>query len=128
MHIHYEGLALPISKQLADKLLDLLTQYEIAGDSVTINLSEPNYSTETGGFRPVEIRLEKRGDTWQFIYITDLTYVGSGPYAELAKELDFDFGAGVFPIEQAFETYQIWESNFLHHWVGMNIFKIKFSI
>lgn len=134
MHIHYEGLALPISKQLADALADLLTKHSVTGDSVTINFRDPSYSAENGGFHPVEIRLEVRAQAWHFCYITDFTYVGSGPYAELAKDLDFDFGAGVFqnlfgvfPIEQASEMYQIWEGNFLHYWQELNVFSISVS-
>jgi hypothetical protein len=57
MHIHYEGLALPVSKQLADAIADLLTKYSVTGDSVTINFRDPIYSAESGGFHPVEIRL-----------------------------------------------------------------------
>jgi len=134
MHIHYEGLALPVSKQLADALADLLTKHGGKGDSVTINFRDPSYSAESGGFHPVEIRLAKREQGWHFCYITDFTYVGSGPYAELAKDLDFDFDAGVFqnlfgvfPIEQATDMYQIWEGNFLHYWQTLNVFAITVS-
>jgi len=127
MHIHYEGLALPVSKQLADALADLLTKHGGKDDSVTINFRDPSYSAESGGFHPVEIRLEVREQAWHFCYITDFTYVGSGPYAELAKDLDFDFDAGVFPIEQATDMYQIWEGNFLHYWQTLNVFAITVS-
>ena len=131
MHIHYEGLALPVSKQLADALADLLTKYSVTGDSVTINFRDPIYSAESGGFHPVEIRLVVREQAWHFCYITDFTYVGSGPCAELAKDLDFDFQAGifqtlfgVFPIEQGAELYQTWECNFLHYWHECSAFSI----
>ena len=134
MHIHYEGFALPVSKQLADALADLLAKHSVTGDSVTINFRDPTYSAESGGFHPVEIRLEVRKQAWHFCYITDFTYVGNGPYAELAKDLDFDFYAGVFqnlfgvfPIEQASEMYQIWEGNFLHYWQTLSVFSITVS-
>ncbi|MCC2606809.1 DUF2787 family protein [Planctobacterium marinum] len=135
MRIQYDGLAWPVSKRLADAITELLTQHEVTGDSVTINFRDPNYSAEEGGFHPVEIRLEQRGDDWHFCYITDFTYVGIGPYAELAKDLDFDFQAGifqtlfgVFPIEQGREMYQIWEGNFLHYWQELDPYLVVLSI
>jgi len=134
MRIHYEGLALPVSKRLVDSLIDILKQHDIHGDSITINFLDSSYSAERGGFHPVEIRLEKHGEDWHFCYITDFAYLGSGPYAELAKELNFDFGAGVFqnlfgvfPIEQATDMYQIWEGNFLHYWCELDVFSITVS-
>ncbi|PKG93158.1 DUF2787 family protein [Paraglaciecola sp. MB-3u-78] len=134
MHINYDGLALPVSKSLADALIAIIDQDKLTGEAVTINFRDPDYSAEKGGFHPVEIRLEKRSDAWQFCYITDFCYVGSGYTAELAKDLDFDFQAGVFqnlfgvfPIEQATDMYQIWESNFLHYWQEMEVFNVVFN-
>ena len=134
MNIQYKELALPVSERFTNAIAELLTQQQITGDSITINFRDPNYSAEDGGFHPVEIRLEKHGDTWQFCYITDFTYVGIGPFAELAKDLDFDFQAGVFqnlfgvfPIEQATDLYQIWEGNFLHYWQVLKVFFIQIS-
>ena len=58
MHIHYEGLALPVLKAICQKaLVDLLVQHRMSQPSVTINFRDPNYSAENGGFHPVEIRL-----------------------------------------------------------------------
>jgi hypothetical protein len=34
---------------------------------------------------------------------------------------------GVFPIEQATDMYQIWESNFLHYWQEMEVFNVVFN-
>jgi hypothetical protein len=131
MRIQYEGLALPVSQQLAEALQKLINQHQAKDDAITINFRDSNYSAEQGGFHPVEIRLEHKDSTWQFCYITDFCYVGSGYTAELAKDLDFDFQAGVFqnlfgifPIEQATDMYQIWESNFLHYWQVMNVFNV----
>jgi len=112
----------------------MLNEEGIAGDNVTINFRDPAYSAEKGGFHPVEIRLERQNNTWHPCYITYFVYVGSGPYAELAKDLDFDFQAGVFqnlfgvfPIEQATDMYQIWEGNFLHYWQVLKVFFIQIS-
>jgi hypothetical protein len=52
--------------------------------------------------------------------------------AELAKDLDFDFDAGVFqnlfgtyPIEQAIEMFQVWESNFVYSAMVSKVFNIQ---
>ena len=134
MRIHYEDIALPVSKQLADALAELLTKKSLTGDSVTINFRDPNYDAENGGFHPVEIRLEKRGEVWNVCYITDFAYVGIGPYAELTKELDFDLQSGVFqnlfgvfPIEQATDMYRMWEGNFLYYLVELEVFTVTIS-
>jgi len=86
------------------------------------------------GLLKVQIRLENDNDGWRFCYITDFCYVGSGDITELAKELDFDFEAGVFqklfgtyPIEQAIEMFQIWESNFVYYVMVSEVFTIDFS-
>ncbi|WP_448247510.1 DUF2787 family protein [Thalassotalea agariperforans] len=112
---------------------DLLTPYENE-KAVTINFRDPNYSADDGGYHPVEIRLENVGDGWRFCYITDFCYVGSGYMAELAKDLDFDFDAGVFqnlfaiyPIEQDIEMFQIWETNFVYYAMISKVFDIGFT-
>ena len=134
MRIHSEGLALPVTHKFTNAITVMLNEKGISGNSVTINFRDPTYSAESGGFHPVEIRLERQNNTWHLCYITDFVYVGSGPYAELAKDLDFDFQAGVFqnlfgvfPIEQATDLYQIWEGNFLHYWLELEVFKVSAS-
>lgn len=134
MRIHYDGLALPVSTKFAHALQTLLNERQTDTDSVTINFRDPTYSPEAGGFHPVEIRLERQGSKWHFCYITDFAFLGSRPYAELTKDLDFDFQLGVFqnlfgvfPIEQATDMYQIWEGNFLHYWLELEAFSIIIS-
>ncbi|MFC3095247.1 DUF2787 domain-containing protein [Alteromonas sediminis] len=131
MRIHYDGLALPVSTKFAHELEVLLNNSQTSGESVTFNFRDPNYSIKRGGFHPVEIRLERQGNKWHFCYITDFAYIGSGPYAELTKELDFDFQSGVFqnlfgvfPIEQAKDMYQIWEGNFLYYLLELEAFEL----
>lgn len=128
IRIKHEGLALPLSPIFALYIASLLTPYENE-EAVTINFRDPTYSAENGGYHPVEIRLENEGNAWRFCYITDFCYVGSGVMAELAKELDFDFDAGVFqnlfgtyPIEQAIEMFQIWETNFVFYETVSKVF------
>jgi hypothetical protein len=132
--IKNDDLAVPMSPMFTLYIADLLAPHENE-KAVTINFRDPNYSADDGGYHPVEIRLENEGDSWRFNYITDFTYVGSGYMAELAKDLDFDFDAGVFqnlfgtyPIEQAIEMFQVWESNFVYYAIVSKVFNISFTI
>jgi hypothetical protein len=134
IRIKYEGLAVPVSPMLTLYIADLLISHKNE-KAVTINFRDPNYSADEGGYHPVEIRLENEGDGWRFCYITDFCYVGSGYMAELAKDLDFDFDAGVFqnlfgtyPIEQAIEMFQVWESNFVYYAIVSKVFTIQKSV
>lgn len=134
MRIHYDGLALPVSTKFVHQLQNLLNQNEVRSKSVTLNFRDPTYSAKRGGFHPVEIRLEQYDNMWHFCYITDFAYIGSGPYAELTKELDFDFQSGVFqnlfgvfPIEQATDMFRIWEGNFLYYYLELEAFTVSIS-
>jgi len=133
IRIKHENLAVPMSPMFTLYIAGLLAPYENE-KAVTINFRDPNYSADNGGYHPVEIRLENDNDGWRFCYITDFCYVGSGYMAELAKELDFDFEAGVFqnlfgayPIEQAIEMFQIWETNFVYYAMVSEVFTVNFS-
>jgi hypothetical protein len=129
IRIKHEGLALPMSPMFTLYIADLLAPHENE-KVVTINFRDPNYSSDDGGYHPVEIRLENEGHAgWRFCYITDFVFVGSGYMAELAKDLDFDFDAGVlqslhgtYPIEQAIEIFQVWESNFVYYAIVSKVF------
>ena len=125
-------LPLPVSPVFAKALAELVKN--IDSNAVTINFRDPDYSPQTGGFHPVEIRLEKGADQWQLCYITDFCYVGYQGQWELVKELDFDFSCGVFQsisgllvIEAAAELYPIWEQNFLCYWQEMDAFNVSIS-
>ncbi|MDI5833420.1 DUF2787 family protein [Shewanella xiamenensis] len=125
-------LPLPVSPVFAQALAELVKN--IDSNAVTINFRDPDYSPQTGGFHPVEIRLEKGKDQWQLCYITDFCYVGYQGQWELVKELDFDFSCGVFHsisgllvIEAAAELYPIWEQNFLCYWQEMDAFNVSIS-
>ena len=92
--------------------------------ALTLNYRDPDYSATTGGYHPVEIRLERWDDGWHLRYVTDFAYVGVGAYAELVKELDFDFSCQVFS-HNAFgllsekslnEWFQLWQENFLNYY------------
>lgn len=125
-------LPLPVSPVFARALAELVKN--IDSKAVTINFRDPDYSPQTGGFHPVEIRLEKADDQWQLCYITDFCYVGYQGQWELVKELDFDFSCGVFQsisgllvIEAAAELYPIWEQNFVCYWQEMDAFNVSIS-
>ena len=131
IRIKHEGLAVPMSPMFTLYIADLLTPHENE-KAVTINFRDPNYSADDGGYHPVEMRLENEGDSWRFNYITDFTYVGIGYMAELAKDLAFDFDAGVFqnlfgtyPIEEAIEMFHVWENNFVYYAVVSKVFIIQ---
>lgn len=134
IRIKHEGLAVPMSSMFTLYIADLLTPYKNE-NGISINFRDPTYSSDDGGYHPVEIRLENEGDGWRFCYITDFCYVGSGYCAELAKDLDFDFDAGVFknlhgvhPIEQATEIYMLWEMNFMYYADDLKVFKVTTNI
>jgi len=131
IRIKHEGLAVPMSPMFALYIADLLAPHENE-KAVTINFRDPNYTSDDGGYHPVEIRLKNEGDGWRFCYITDFSFVGNGYMAELAKDLDFDFDAGVlqclhgtYPIEQAIEIFQVWESNFVYYAMVSKVFTIQ---
>jgi hypothetical protein len=135
MCIQHNGLALPVSSRLAEAIRPLLDSYNQSNETTAIlNFRDPRYSAETGGYHPVEIMLEKWGSEWKFCYITDFRYVGAGLDAELVKDLDFNFQAGVFqditghyPIETAQMIYPIWEDNFLTFWTQMSVYEVEQS-
>ena len=133
IRIKHEDLAVPMSPMFTLYIADLLAPYENE-KAVTINFRDPKYSADEGGYHPVEIRLENEGDGWRFSYITDFCFLGSGYMAELAKDLDWCFTSGVFqnlfgtyPIEQAIEMFQIWETNFVYYAMISKVFEISFT-
>lgn len=128
-----ERLLLPVSVDLQDALNRVISEsgkWSPMSQSVVINFRDLSYSSENGGWHPVEIRLVRLYDQWIFDYITDFAYCG-GPYPELIKEVDFNFSSGTasfsyvqeLPItnSEVMEFYSIWESNFLSY-VEMGVF------
>ncbi len=121
---------LPISDKLHSLLgrlftAQLLIETELATRSyVTFNFTDSTYSSDAGGFHPVEIALRHCTDgQWCIEYITDFAYMGH-VYPELERHLDFDLQRGEFfmaylgwrPIKDnndAHELYTLWERNFL---------------
>jgi len=122
------------SLKLSDDLIQIieqLTENKTPNDGyITLNFRDPTYSAERGGYHPVEISINSAGLVQ---YITDFSYVGQGGYAELVKELDFDFSLSVFqhmgrdyPIEQGAELFKIFQSNFCSYYYS-GVFEVEIS-
>ena len=58
------------------------------GNGVIINFRDPTYSVTNGGYHPVEIHVDPKGN---LLSITDFAYFGAPPFVELGIELDFSF-------------------------------------
>lgn len=133
MKIQIQSIGYPLS--VSKKLVDLIQQEVDKSDidtssGVTINFRDPDYSAESGGYHPVEIAVDEHG---RILYITDFAYYGSGPYAELDKEIDFDFSYNVFqhmrrefPIARGAELFELWQSNFCDY-VARQAFEVSIS-
>lgn len=63
-----------------------------SGGTTTINFRDKSYSKESGGFRPVEMQIERQGDQFYFNYITEFAYF----YDDFCKSVDFEFSCGEF--------------------------------
>ena len=59
-----------------------------APEIVALNFRDPTYSAENGGYHPVEIHVDSKGDV---LCITDFAYFGMPPFVELGIELDWSF-------------------------------------
>ena len=135
--LNWQGLPLPVSSMFAVCLTELLNTHKPTwqkAHAVTMNFRDPSYGPESGGFHPVEIRLQRRGNLWSLVYMTDFSYVGMGDYAELAKEVDFDFSSQeglvahvhIVPLSELREFYEMWESNFLSY-LSLGVYNLTLS-
>ena len=126
----------PASLPISDKLQALLNnnfQRQLTNNEsiarttyLVFNFRDSSYSSEAGGFHPVEIAVTQTcGGQWNLEYITDFAYVGN-VYPELARCLDFDFRDQAFftefggwsPIKgnySAVEMFELWQDNFLNY-------------
>ncbi len=121
MNIIQTGYPVAVSKQLAAIIAQELEASQVDSSSgFIINFRDPDYSAESGGYHPVEIAVDENG---RIQYITDFAYVGGGRFAELDKELGFDFSYGKFQqigrefdIKDGAALYKIWQSNFCSYY------------
>jgi len=128
MKVQQQNYPLPIS----DKLVAILEKEIVKSgidtqNGVIINFRDPDYSQVAGGFHPVEIACVDE----RIHYITDFSYVGMPPFAELAKELDFDLGLKLFqqqgheyPLGHVAELFQLWEQNFCSYY-HMGVYQVE---
>ena len=121
MQIIPNGYAISLQAQFVGILEEVIAASEPSAEGgICLNFSDPDYGPERGGFHPVEIAIAANGTV---LYITDFAYVGAGPFAELAKELDFDCSLGLFqtmgrefPLEQGNDLFQLWQRNFCDYY------------
>lgn len=121
-----QGLAVPA--KLFEIINQSLTNTSVPADdfyAVTLNFRDPDYSAATGGYHPVEIRIEKQNDLWQLVYITDFSYQG-GSFPELVKEIDvcfltkqvFNLFLGWLQNRNAQELLALFISNFIEYYTN----------
>lgn len=131
MQIQSIGYPLAVSKKLVTIIQQELDKTDLdISTGFTLNFRDPDYSAESGGYHPVEIAVDEEG---RILYITDFAYYGSGPFAELDKEIDFDFSYKVFQhmgrefqIERGASLFRIWQFNFCSY-VERQIFEVSIS-
>ena len=70
-----------MNNQLRDTSLD-------GSEIIALNFRDPTYSATDGGYHPVEIHVDSKGDV---LCITDFAYFGMPPFVELGIELDWNF-------------------------------------
>jgi len=100
-------------------MLEAIIEKSVIRDRVaaTINFRDESYSAESGGYHPVEIRIEPDG---VISYITDFCYYGQ----DFCTEINFNFDVGVFyhlysgesPIAQGAELFKLWCDNFISYY------------
>ena len=119
MVIHIESPLWPVDNRLRQLLQDEIAKSPVGGGGAVLNFRDPGYSAEKGGFHPVEIAVAADGC---IRYISDFAYYGAGQYAELAKEIDFDFSLGLFqhmgrefPIRRGKDLFELWQENFISY-------------
>ena len=134
-------------EQDSKERLDKTENSEKLPAAITLNFRDPDYSPETGGFHPVEVRLQQmvseapynRTESvseaiYRIAYITDFSYVGTGWDIELAKELDFDWdhqvceirGTAPFPLQEAKELFRLFADNFCHYHT-LDVFQMEIT-
>jgi hypothetical protein len=70
-----------MNNQLRDVSLD-------ASEIVALNFRDPTYSAANGGYHPVEIHVDSKGN---ILCVTDFSFAGIHPFIELGIELDWSF-------------------------------------
>ncbi|WP_159820270.1 DUF2787 domain-containing protein [Colwellia sp. 20A7] len=101
-----QGFTVPVKlHKLLNRELAKVETPEQDLNALTFNFRDPSYSAERGGYHPVELRMEKHNDQWQFIYMTDFSYSG-GQYPELEREIDV-----CFETKRVFSLFSGWHNH-----------------
>lgn len=122
MTVHQSGLHLPVSRAFIKIITEYLPPPPLIPPAVTLNFRDPQYSAESGGFHPVEIRLIRHTDGWYFDYVTDFSYMGH-PWPELEKEFDICWSqryiwhtlTGDTDAEEGGALFELWQRNFIRY-------------
>ena len=117
MKVQSQHYPVHVTKMFAKILEDVINTSNVTtNNGVIVNFRDSNYSADQGGYHPVEVMISESG---RINYVTDFAFVGQPPFAELAKELDFDFSLGLFqqmgrdhPIQAGRPLYRTWQANF----------------
>ncbi|MEF7129520.1 DUF2787 family protein [Escherichia coli] len=131
------GLTLPVTKEFQQHITTLLANQVLQKitEAVVINFRDPDYSAESGGFHPVEMRFIRQDNEWYFDYVTDFSYMGR-VYPELEKEIDFCWsGNYVFHYligdislaAERNELWSLWERNFMEY-LSMGIYQVTVTV
>jgi len=132
MSIISKGYTLPINSKFIHIIEKELSNAQQTDSNTTtiLNFRDPDYSSDHGGYHPVEIMLNEHGIIQ---YITDFSYVGPSDMAELAKELDFDFANGhmevfgrTYPLANGAEIFKTFVQNFSNYY-QQGIFSVEIS-
>lgn len=111
----------PLSRALYQLLNDEIARGRVPlTRGAIVSFRDPSYAPAAGGYHPVEIAVDRKGIV---LYVTDFAYVGRPPFAELAKEIDFDFQHQAFqhcgrefPLPDGRGLFQLWQRNFLSYY------------
>ena len=134
MAFKQSGLSLPISQAFSTILksvISLPSKIEVNHHAVILNFRDPQYTAESGGFHPVEIRLIRCNDGWQFDYLTDFSFMGA-VWPELEKEMDISWSQeyvwhylmGDLDPEEGGSLFELWQRNFIQYW-KMKIYTVS---
>lgn len=126
------GLTLPVSQRFHKYIRTLAEQNRLSEmtSAIVLNFRDPDYSSSSGGFHPVEMRFIHREGQWFFDYVTDFSYMGQ-VYPELEKDTDFSWSggyvyhhlAGDIERPEQCDLWTLWENNFMEY-LAMGVYQV----
>ena len=118
MDVKFNQSTIKISSRLFAVLKQAIKRQVVKGEvsQITFNYRDSSYE--------IALQKDQENNRWSLLYITDFCYYGH-PFAELCKDLDFDFETESFvcvyscprPMSQPSvkEVYNLWQENFLSY-------------